>query len=352
MRRPNYFKIGLFVLSAAAILVLAIVAFGVGALFEKQVIVETYFTTSVQGLDIGSPVKFRGVQVGQVREMSVVRLAYPTRHRYVLVRMSLKKQAFLGTGEQVTRAEIRREVDAGLRMRLSFQGVTGAAYIEVDYLDPERNQALEIDWQPQYPYIPAAPSIITRITDAVDGILRNLDKLNIEGIATGLQETLSTLNRTLQQADIAAIGSQAEMLLKELRQTNGQLAAKLESLRVEPLLAQADATLDQIGGLAQRAEAPLQDFLQSSAQASQNLNLLLEQLNSSNDLPASISHLRQVLTRLDRLLYSQQDEIETTLQNMQEMSENFRSLSEEARENPSGVLFGAPPPRRSPGGER
>ncbi len=352
MRRPNYFKIGLFVLSAAAILVLAVIAFGVGTLFEEEVIVETYFTTSVQGLDVGSPVKFRGVQIGRVKEMTVVRKEYQTRHRYVLIRMTLKKEAFLGAGEKVTRTVVRREVDQGLRVRLGFQGVTGAAYIEVDYLDPERYQPLEFDWRPEYPYIPAAPSIITRITDAVDGILRNLDRINIEGIATSLQETLANLNRTLQQADVAAIGSQAEALLKELRQTNRQLSGKLASLQVEPLLQRADATLAQIGGMAERAEAPLQDFLQSSAEASQKLDRLLEQVNASGDLPASLSHLRQTLTRLDRLLYSQQDEIESTLQNLQQMSENFRTMSEEARENPSGLLFNAPPPRRPPGGER
>jgi phospholipid/cholesterol/gamma-HCH transport system substrate-binding protein/paraquat-inducible protein B len=352
MRRPNYFKIGLFVLSAAAILVGAVIAFGIGALFEEEVMVETYFESSVQGLDIGSPVKFRGVQIGNVKEMTLVRREYETRHRYVLVRMALNRETFLTDGEKITRAEMQREVAQGLRVRLGFQGVTGAAYIEVDYLDPERYPPLPIDWKPDYPYIPASPSIITRITDAIDGILRNLEKINVEGLAGSLETTLGALNRALERTDVQAIGTQAEQLLKELRETNRHLDAKLQALRLEPLLARADATLEEIRQLAAETKAPLEEFLRNSASASQNLNALLAKLNGSDDLPASLAHLRQTLTRLDRLLASQQDEVETTLENLQQMSENFRALSEEAKENPAGILFGAPPPRRSPGGER
>ena len=350
MRRPNYFKIGLFVLGAAAIVVVAIIAFGVGALFENQIIVETYFTTSVQGLDIGSPVKYRGVQVGQVKEMTVVRQVYRTEHRYVLVRMTLQRGAFLGGGENITEAKIEREVEQGLRVRLNFQGVTGAAYIEVDYVEPERYTPLDIDWQPKYPYIPAMPSLITRITDAFDGILRHLERINIEGIAGNLEETLASLSRLLEQANAGAIGKEAQQLLAELRQTNRQLSAKLEQLQVEPVLARADTTLEQIGRLAAQTEAPLQEFLQSSASAAKNLDQLVAQISESNDLPVGLNHFRQAFTRLDRLLYTQQGEIETILRNLQEMSENLRALSENARENPSGVLFGAPPPRRPTGG--
>lgn len=352
MRRPNYFKIGLFVLGAAAIVVVAVVAFGVGALFKERVRAETYFTTSVQGLDVGSPVKYRGVQIGEVEEMTVVRKEYRTRRNYVLIRMVLDKETFLGAGEDFTPRDIVREVNQGLRVRLGFQGVTGAAYIEADYVDPAGNPPLEIDWEPKHPYIPTAPSIITRITDAVDGILRNLERINVEGIASNLEKTLGALTRTLEQANAREIGDEAAALLRELRETNRHLDAKLQGLHLEPVLAEADATLEQVRRLTEETEKPLRDFLQSSAQASRRLDALLKKLEESEDLPAGLAGFRQAMTRLDRLLYTQQDEVEATLKNLQEASENFRALSGEARENPSGLLFGAPPPRRSPGGER
>lgn len=352
MRRPNYFKIGLFVLGAAAIVVVAIIAFGVGALFEEKVRVETYFTTSVQGLDIGSPVKYRGVKIGEVEEMTVVRKEYRTRHNYVLIRMILDKETFLGPGEKVTPEGIAREVAQGLRVRLGFQGVTGAAYIEVDYADPQASLPLEIDWEPEHPYIPTAPGLITRITDAIDGILRNLEKINVEGITSNLEKTLGSLSRTLEQANAREIGEEAASLLRELRETNRHLDAKLQGVQVEPVLKEADATLKQVRQLTAETEKPLREFLQNSAQASRRLNAVLERLETSDDLPSGLAHFRQALSRLDRLLYTQQDEVETTLENLRQMSENFRSLSEDARENPSGILFTAPPPQLSPGGDQ
>lgn len=352
MRRPNYFKIGLFVLGAAAVLVMAVIAFGVGALFEEQVRVETYFVTSVQGLDIGSPVKYRGVQIGKVEELEVVRKEYRTHYNYVLVRMVLDSDTFLPPGEKITPGVIAREVAQGLRVRLGFQGVTGAAYIEADYVDPSINVPLKIDWSPKYPYIPTAPSIITRITDAIDGILRNLEKINVEGITGNLEKTLGALSRTLDQANARQIGEEAAALLRELRETNRRLDAKLQGMRIEPVLEEAGDTLAQIRRLAGETEEPLREFLHSSAQASARLERVLAGLESSDDLPQGLAHFRQVLSRLDRLLSTQQDEVETTLENLREMSENFRALSEEARENPSGLLFTAPPPRRTPGDER
>ena len=40
----------------------------------------------------------------------------------------------------------KSELDRGFRVRLASQGLTGVAYLEADYLDPERNPPLEIDW--------------------------------------------------------------------------------------------------------------------------------------------------------------------------------------------------------------
>ena len=347
MRRANYFKIGLFVLGAAAILVVAVIAFGVGAFFRDQLVVETYFESTVQGLDIGSAVKFRGVQIGRVDTMTIVRSVYPTDHRYVMVRMSLDRQGL--TGDRVSPAQIRREVEQGLRMRLGFQGVTGMAYIEVDYLDPERHPPLEIDWEPEYPYIPSSPSIITRVTDAVDGILRHLQAINVEGIASGLEKSLNALGGALEQADVGAIGAEAEMLLKELRETNRNLNAAVRELNLGPLIAEAEASFKGVRELAERSEPPLQEFLRHSAQASAELDQLLRELNLTGDLPESLAHLNRILTRLDRLMYMQEREIEETIENLRRMSENFRDLSERTRENPSQLFFGAPPPRRQPG---
>jgi len=70
--KANYFKIGLFVLSAVALALVGIVVLGAGTLFERSVLFETYIDESVQGLDVGAPIKFRGVKVGTVKQIDFV----------------------------------------------------------------------------------------------------------------------------------------------------------------------------------------------------------------------------------------------------------------------------------------
>ena len=68
-RRGSYFKLGLFVLVAVGLGLAALVVLGVGVFFRQPVYMETYLDESVQGLDVGSPVKHRGVQIGVVQQL-------------------------------------------------------------------------------------------------------------------------------------------------------------------------------------------------------------------------------------------------------------------------------------------
>ena len=76
-------------------------------------------------------------------------------------------------------------------MRLASQGVTGAAYIEADYQDPARNPALEIDWQPHYPYVPSSRSRITQLSESVEKILRSVENIDVGRLVDGLEKSLT-----------------------------------------------------------------------------------------------------------------------------------------------------------------
>ena len=65
--RANSFKIGLFVVTALLLAVVVTVWLGASRYFEKSKPYVAYFSESVQGLEVDSPVKFRGVSVGRVR---------------------------------------------------------------------------------------------------------------------------------------------------------------------------------------------------------------------------------------------------------------------------------------------
>src|SRR5581483_9846166 len=146
MNRLSYFKVGVFVIVAVVIGVAGVLVLGLGAVFQKKSLVETYIDESVQGLDVGSPVKFRGVPVGRVERITLTSVEYSTRLQYVLVRIAITSNVF----QFPNNAELKSELNRGFRVRIAPQGLTGVSYLETDYLDPERNPPLKIDWQPDY----------------------------------------------------------------------------------------------------------------------------------------------------------------------------------------------------------
>ena len=65
-QNTRYFYIGCFVLTGFLLLAFGCILFGGSELFARKVYFETYFNSSVQGLDAGGAVKFRGVPIGKV----------------------------------------------------------------------------------------------------------------------------------------------------------------------------------------------------------------------------------------------------------------------------------------------
>jgi len=348
--RANYFKIGLFVIAAFTLFTLAVVIFGANVIFRRKVIVETYFVESVQGLDVGSPVKFRGVQVGKVDEITLAGRYYLTEKRYVLVRMALFPDTFRVKSEAMTGSVLNKEIEKGLRVQLAFQGLTGAAYLETDYFRPDMHRPLEIDWTPQYPYIPSTKSTFTKISDSLDKLLSNLEEINIMGIADGLQRSMEALTAMADNANVKAIGQKGEALLSEMRESNRKISALLDDLKLEPMVSDATAAASKLRRILDDSEEPLARLLNASREASENISRVANKLGPvSGDLPESLALMRRTLSRLEDLIAGQQEDIEVTIENIRVISENLRIVSEDAQKYPAHILFGEAPSKSAGG---
>lgn len=345
MAKLSYFKIGLFVISATVIGIIGLVVLGVGTVLKKKAVVETYIDESVQGLDVGSAVKFRGVPVGVVEQISLTSAEYATRRQYVLVRMSITSNIFQFPINDPNSPELKRELERGFRVRLAAQGLTGVAYLETDYLEPERNPPLEIDWQPAYPYIPSTRSRITQLSEAVERILNNIGDINISQLSESVEKSLAAMTKLADSANLEKIGGQANALLSEVRETNRQINALVGSPDLKAALSDAAALAGDARKLVQSAEKPVNQMLVELPQAAESLNRFAQRLDSaSSDLPETSAQLRQSLQQLNRLIAGQQRDIEKTVENLRAASENMKQLTDESKRYPAQVLFGAPPP--------
>lgn len=302
----NYYKVGIFVLAAMALFVAFIIILGAGALFRKNVLMETYLDESVQGLDIGSPVKHRGVKIGSVDKISFVQNEYPidpasddyiAYGRYVVVKMSIPGILKAIPIKEID-ASIQRMIREGLRVRLASQGLTGTAYLEVDYLPPDKNPPLPISWKPKNHYIPSAPSTISRFSASLDTFFDKLDETDIRGILTNIDRLVNTLNSEVERARLADLSREGTMLLSEIRQTNKELKDILAS----PGLKTSPQKLDK-----------------------------------------ALTQMQVTTKRLDTILSSNQNDFSIAIENLKLASQDLKDVTGNAKKYPSMIFFGEAP---------
>jgi paraquat-inducible protein B len=344
-RDANYFKLGLFVIGAviAGIMVLTII--GTGRWLKPRTTIETYFNESVQGLDIGSKMKYRGVVIGEVTRISFTYVEYEQdklmnqRKRYVLVEAQIEPRLVGGkAANDITSPESSKlEVERGLHIHLAPQGITGTNYLELDYVDTPAAPVLPIDWVPDHIYIPSTPSTVSTFVTAASDILDRLRRLDIEATIANLNKLLMTTNDRVASLDTAGISQHADRTMSRIEATLDGLQSKKLSSEASGLLAELRQTNGELKSLlANPALAKLPGDTSATLAS-------VRELVGNPGLPQSIAHLERTLSRLDRIFGAGEADLGTTFQNLRQITDNLRDLTEDARRYPSNLLFGAPP---------
>ncbi len=187
--KTNHWKLGLFVVTGLAVALGAVFWLGLRRLNRDAFTVVTYFDESVQGLDVGSPVKFRGVTLGTV---SVITVAPD--HRHVEVWMRIYKDELARMGFDPTSAR-----DPSLRPQLVAAGITGVKFVQFDTFAPERYPVEVLAFTPpEGLYWPSVPSTLKGLEEIANEVAAKLPKLS-DQLGDTLIEAKKAL-RTLSDA--------------------------------------------------------------------------------------------------------------------------------------------------------
>jgi len=344
-QKANYFKLGLFVIGSVVAGVLVLTIIGTGRLFERRVTIETYFKESVQGLDIGSKLKYRGVAIGEVTKISFTYVRYQQdlpinqRDRFVLVEAQLQPRLVGGraaAGDWTTGETAQMEVEKGLRLRLAPQGITGTSYLEMDYIDPPP-PILPISWTPDNVYIPSAPSTVTAIVNAAQDIMQRLEKVDFEATIAHINRLLVTTNDRVAGIDTKALTERAERTFAKVDATLDGLQAKKMSDEATALLAELRASNSELRKTL--GNPALQKIPDDAAAAIARV----KELVSDPKLTKTIANLDRIMARFDRLFGSTDTDLATTIENLRQITDNLRDLTEDTKRYPASVIFGAPP---------
>ncbi|MDR1084090.1 MAG: MlaD family protein [Deltaproteobacteria bacterium] len=306
----NYFKIGLFTVAALLILASGVIFFGISSAFRPTLQCVTFFDHSVQGLSLGAPVNFRGFKVGQVSAIRLPGLSGTSGQKMVEVDFYLYPSLLSGN-ERTTSMEARKylesEIDSGLRVYLTFQGVSGVSFLDLDYRTDTTDESPHPKFRTSLLVIPNAPGTVMEISESFSRIVRSFRSVDFDRLGQRLEETLKNY------------GLLATTLNTKVQEVSGDLSLTL---------------------------AALQTTSQEITSLTKNLNGQTSDLNIQdrlNELGTSIRQMRTVLNRAEQILKSSNNSLAPAMENLKIITENFRELSETAKRYPSQILFGQPP---------
>jgi ABC-type transporter Mla subunit MlaD len=290
-QNQNYFSLGLFVLIGVAILVALTLIFGAGNFNKKTVILETYVTGSVTGLEVGAPVRFRGVKIGVVKEISLSGSLYEqhkplaSQKQYVVIRIEVLERDHL-------EEDIEKLVTRNLRAQVKPAGITGVQYVEFDSSpESQKYPVLVYDWDPKYPVVPSLPSQTDMVIQGLQKALSMTEQIDLKDSQDKLNTLLTNLNKI-----VMGDGKDHQGLEKSIRD------------------------LDKLVN---------------------NLN----QVASNKDLNALVSQSTYAAAAVRQKLGSIEGDSQLTMEQIKQAAEQANDLSGHLARNPSSVVLGAPPKR-------
>jgi phospholipid/cholesterol/gamma-HCH transport system substrate-binding protein len=309
----NHWKLGLFVVVGIVLALTTITFLGAQSLKKQVVSYQTYFDESVQGLEVGSPVKFRGVTVGTV---SAIGIATDRRHVAVTSELAIVDLSDLGLSVgKGDKSKIR--VPPDLRMQIASQGITGVKFLLIDFFATKDNPPPELPFPVPENYIPAAVSTMKNLEDAV---VRAVNR--IPEIAEGIVVILVKVNRLLDDL-------QRGKLLEDGAATLTRANQVLESL-------QGELNQSHVGKLSTQAQEALALLNETIART----NTLLSHLDGDKGLLASAQRASNAMGDVAVSAGTLGPELEETLRDVQEFSGAIQRVADALERDPDMLLKG------------
>ena len=290
-------KIGLFVIGGLALLIAILFFLGMTDIFTNKATVQTFFSESVQGLTVGSAVKYRGVPIGNVTKISI-----RVTDKLVQVDTAVELEHFVSGGEKgQQRSDFRRffqsELEQGMRCRLEYAGITGMRYIDFDYFAtpgqtlPEPPAGM---LEPGTLYIPAVPSPFRDILKAIGTSLDRISRIRFEEISDGLERSLSELSGLLGDPALKSTIVRINDAAENLELGSRTLSRVFSEERLNRLMTVLEEDLDNVNKLTGQLIRETRDAkLPESAAAFRD---------ASNAISFSQDELANTLTKLNQTL--------------------------------------------------
>ena len=258
-RRANPALIGAFVLGAIVIAAVAVISIGSGLFFRNTRTFVIFFQGTVNGLERGAPVKFRGVPIGEVRDIRILLTRDSAPNRLpVLIEVDRERLQGLGASTDATSDERLHELiyDLGLRAQLQQQSfITGLLFVALDLFPDSKAEFVLPPEKAPFPEIPSLPTTLEQARAKIEEIFDRLSRIDFDALAKSVGGAIDGVSRLVNSPELYAD-------LQALHATLDEVRGAVADLRthVSPLSHSVNDTTKDLRGAVQRLQASLDRF--------------------------------------------------------------------------------------------
>jgi len=312
----NYARLGFF-LVVVLTLTLATALLFIQRLRSREVLeLVTYTIEDVSGLDVSSPVRYRGVSVGRVTDIRVDPRAEPVEIDFEVFLDRLNTVGF--SAERIRKIVDLRGTFPKLRAQVIGNLVTGEAYLLLDVPD-NPPPPISLGFTPTRPYIPSVPRPLAAMQDRLPAVLERAEATLriLREIVSKIPDSLERSNRFFTNIERIFQESQLPALSADSRKFFATTSRQIDQVTSE-----LDKLVDTGGSLVQ---------LLNDAQASMD----------ASKLPATTQTARDALNQTNLAA----EELRRSLPVIRDSLAEFRELARMLAEQPESVVYGRRPAR-------
>ncbi len=334
--RAQKAKLGIFLTVAGVLFGVTIVVFAGVSLFDSKDRYHVLFSESVSGLELGSPVKLRGVRVGQV---SRVRLN-PDNVEQVKVTMLLDAAT-----------PVKEDMAAVLQM----QGITGLKYVEL--LEGTRKS------KPIPPdgFITPGDSLVAKVSDRAESLTTKADQVLDNLLVLTGPDNQEAVAQTLTH--VAAMAARIDDMSTNLNQIIQQINALLKENKgpIRDVISNAGDATERVTTMVGNANSLIIDLrhvikdveLKNTVSGIDDTNRMIQRQfedvdlgGTINSVTVTLASMQLVLEQLTRMMGQNQEELRTTMYNLRLATQSIKEFSRQVEERPSSLVFERKPKQR------
>ncbi len=326
-KKLNPTSIGLFIVIGVGLIVAGLLTFSSIRLFSKSIHCVLYFNSSLNGLNVGAPVKYRGVRIGTVQRVMIhFNQATNDWSMPVIIEIQddLLQERLQGTLLFTDKAMFESVVRRGLRGSLEAESmVTGVLYVNLDVV-PDAPEPIFHQLQQTYVEIP------TRTT-GIQELLSNLAHVDFKGLEEKISMLVVRIDTTLGGLKVGEMSDGITNLVSSLN----RLAI---SPQITNTLVAVQTTLAEYKRLAENLNSKIDPIADGATNTLAQANQTLIQLR------ASVQDLGNVLAPDSPL----RNDLSQALQQLSEAAQSISALTDFLQRHPNALITGLKDTNKKP----